>query len=405
MSQNSKITCQLQNQLKKTSNFHLKAVYNNVYGLHIVADKKFHVGECVLKDTMELKLNKFLERKDLIRMYAAMQKYYYKSFTVKEAEDYPRIKKEATALSNQSRMNFSMETLIATLSAIRLNSIPFNNESVAIFYLISKVSHSCSPNSCLILKGSTTYLIAIRPIQKGDQLTICYTAYSNTSVNDILFWSRQLRMKYLKKNHFFTCKCQKCTNDLLIDNDVVLRCSMDCLGSTLYRQDINKWGCQKCSKLHKNNKESQYIEMYQVLLKATKYLSKQNLSIANEKLIPKFKFLMLLSSKYMGDNWITFQSRLLYMTYCVNHTVQDHGITILDVMSVIQFLKYKGKSIHPVKAFLALSKVLSFVNMYKFPITAEIERAKKVLSLYIDASGFSFHMMHSMMSRSLHQCK
>jgi hypothetical protein len=55
-------------------------------------------------------------------------------------------------------------------------------------------------------------LVAIRPIKKGQEMTITYT--------DLVTQSTSNRRKSLEEDYFFLCSCQRCTADSGYDKEV-----------------------------------------------------------------------------------------------------------------------------------------------------------------------------------------
>lgn len=72
-----------------------------------------------------------------------------------------------------------------------------------VFEIICRINHSCRPNSCAFwnedLKMETVH--AIRPIKKGEEVTIVYGGYG----------PRQERRAWHKATHKFDCTCESCS--------------------------------------------------------------------------------------------------------------------------------------------------------------------------------------------------
>lgn len=77
---------------------------------------------------------------------------------------------------------------------------------VAMFDILSRFNHSCSPNvEHYIDDDEITYCVTTRRINKGEQLFINYVSTTE--------WKRpEDRQKYLKKVWNFQCRCQVCLN-------------------------------------------------------------------------------------------------------------------------------------------------------------------------------------------------
>jgi hypothetical protein len=80
------------------------------------------------------------------------------------------------------------------------------NSNSALFYVASKMTHSCRPNCCYTSKSTEGHLVyyAVQPITEGDLLTFSYIedTYASTS---------QRRSKLVLSKDF-RCMCIKCTS-------------------------------------------------------------------------------------------------------------------------------------------------------------------------------------------------
>ena len=73
----------------------------------------------------------------------------------------------------------------------------------------SVLNHSCQPNAATIYFGTTLVLKAIKPIKRGEEITICYVD---------LEMDRIERQKLLKNSFYFECQCIRCeSNDFEVD--------------------------------------------------------------------------------------------------------------------------------------------------------------------------------------------
>jgi len=82
--------------------------------------------------------------------------------------------------------------------------------SMVMFDVISACNHSCDPNaevSTVSEKGEVT-LYSLRPIQRGEEITICYGKAS-------LRWlPARCRRRALRKDWHFECACEKCKAEI-----------------------------------------------------------------------------------------------------------------------------------------------------------------------------------------------
>jgi len=107
-----------------------------------------------------------------------------------------------------TRINQLIETLFQRMDDL---SGPFLNcEGSGLYTLSSQINHSCVPNAEIRFPYNNNRLVvkAIDSINPGDEITICY-------LNECMqYRSRHSRVKYLKENYFFTCKCRKCESQI-----------------------------------------------------------------------------------------------------------------------------------------------------------------------------------------------
>lgn len=84
----------------------------------------------------------------------------------------------------------------------------FKRMVLRIYELISRVNHSCRPNAMVSWHPTQNrgYLRALRPIAAGAEITICYNAAENTSLQ-----ARRPRREALKERWDFDCGCEECS--------------------------------------------------------------------------------------------------------------------------------------------------------------------------------------------------
>lgn len=106
------------------------------------------------------------------------------------------------------------------MGIIKTNGIPLgaDSEQGGIFARTSRINHACKPNARYIWRPDIgkELVFAIRPIAKGDEITVCYLAE---------YACKKTRQKMLQKRFNFTCRCPTCeyTSELhTIEQDEML---------------------------------------------------------------------------------------------------------------------------------------------------------------------------------------
>ena len=86
-----------------------------------------------------------------------------------------------------------------------ITSNMFNlNDHMAVFLKISRINHSCKPNSYYNFYDGTMNVFAARDIEPNEELTITY-------LDD--FQTKEERQKHLKENYGFECHCELCARN------------------------------------------------------------------------------------------------------------------------------------------------------------------------------------------------
>lgn len=157
-------------------------------------------------------------RKSYLRLYSRKFKELAQS---SEEDSWPSYDLESTDEETSTdgeksaRMTDSFRRGSAPLPKVLLdkwstNSFHLNHGTQAVFSFTSHLEHSCSP-TCKVVwceEEQTLSLVAVRPLKKGDQITICYK-YEIISHLPV-----QERQWYLKENYGFDCSCFRCYLDL-----------------------------------------------------------------------------------------------------------------------------------------------------------------------------------------------
>lgn len=251
--------------------------YRNDLGRVLIATKNYNIGDIVLKE------------KPLV-VYKSLRELFYKvtnelsskdkdllyDMHHRDFQDNPPMFEECKNLMNESLnvidndllnnflntsgismndihkilhiSNFNSHKFIGSDSGYRESTIDDEPNRTALFYLGSKVAHSCEPNCIYTSKlidgtnNSDDFLayIAIRPIKVGDIISFSY-------INPIE--STEVRRTLLRRSKDFFCECQKCID---YDYNSGLRCKVN--GCKGYKYMIKphltsegKWHCQLCS--------------------------------------------------------------------------------------------------------------------------------------------------------------
>ena len=118
---------------------------------------------------------------------------------------------------------------------------------------MSTLNHSCIPNCSTIFNPDHSLTIrAIRPILKGEELTLSYSP---------MFAGRLERQRMFRKNWFFECSCLRCMDitDLgtHFDTHLCSSCASNVLPVTLHEESA--WKCKNCG-LTSSPKEIQDLE-------------------------------------------------------------------------------------------------------------------------------------------------
>ena len=97
-----------------------------------------------------------------------------------------------------------------SLGIFYTNDMNYIQDSAALFPLMARANHSCSPNADFVTRPdlNSQTLIAIKKIGKGEPVTVSYLPSSGEG-SDI----KSVRQKYLSFWYLFTCQCSLCLLD------------------------------------------------------------------------------------------------------------------------------------------------------------------------------------------------
>eukprot|EP00667_Euglena_gracilis_P007224 EG_transcript_7294 len=116
--------------------------------------------------------------------------------------------REVLELEEFRRRDVTAEKMIDFLLILRCNvhMIGDGTKTSALFYLGSKVTHSCDPNCMALAHGIQLAYRAIRPIKKGEPITFSYISGWD------LWKSTPARRALLQDQRFFQCCCLRCVS-------------------------------------------------------------------------------------------------------------------------------------------------------------------------------------------------
>ncbi|XP_074078949.1 histone-lysine N-methyltransferase SMYD3 isoform X2 [Macrotis lagotis] len=108
---------------------------------------------------------------------------------------------------------------------------------VGLYPSMSLLNHSCDPNCVIVFEGPNLFLRAVRNIQLGEELTICYL--------DVLMPTVE-RQKQLKEQYCFDCDCPLCQTqardaDMLAGEEQAWKEVQGSLGKVEDLQSQEKW--------------------------------------------------------------------------------------------------------------------------------------------------------------------
>ncbi|KAL0631918.1 hypothetical protein Q9L58_009203 [Maublancomyces gigas] len=83
--------------------------------------------------------------------------------------------------------------------------VPHLPEFIGMFLVCARLNHSCSPSACLSWNTTLSQQVvyAIKDIQPGEEITTTYLGS--------LLAPRDVRQRFLRQLHYFTCLCEACS--------------------------------------------------------------------------------------------------------------------------------------------------------------------------------------------------
>lgn len=184
---------------------------------------------------------------------------------------------------NQKHQNFLDEFMRKQMEIIVTNSfglVDINENEIGsgIFPLSSFFNHSCAPNVSRITVDNKLVFIATRPIEKNQQLLVCYRS-------NFLGFNKRDRKKELRRSYRFECSCEACFNDYpKLDNMVASDSSFTEPPSTIASVESAKLEFKmNCDYINSHNKSFPNYEICTLLNRNQNLLA----SIAEVASVPR----------------------------------------------------------------------------------------------------------------------
>lgn len=103
-------------------------------------------------------------------------------------------------------VNFKL--ILHVFSLLEVNSFGVANAKsqirvgTGLYYPTNLLDHSCDPNAIAVFRDRKQFIIAIKPIKKGDPVNISYI--------DQAIESAEERKFVLARDYYFSCVCSRC---------------------------------------------------------------------------------------------------------------------------------------------------------------------------------------------------
>ncbi|XP_053533095.1 histone-lysine N-methyltransferase SMYD1a isoform X2 [Ictalurus punctatus] len=132
-------------------------------------------------------------------------------------EDLKQLKVDVDNFQNYWQGNsrqYSTDYVSHIFGVINCNAFTLSDQrglqavGVGLFPNLCLVNHDCWPNCTVILNHGRIELRALETIPEGAELTVSYVDFLNVSKD---------RQKLLKKQYYFDCKCEHCSNGIKDD--------------------------------------------------------------------------------------------------------------------------------------------------------------------------------------------
>ena len=165
----------------------VQRVENKGYGL--VATQGFQTGQLITKERVLIKVYRSKQTSSEFLTANQVKDIFQQSARLPQ-----RQLKRLKGLSCCSEGN-------NIVNIFKKNCITVDDCSFGVYLTISRINHSCSPNS-VGSTGDTKEIRALRPIMKGEEITLSYIINYWDSQ-----WNRCLELNYWR----FKCQCEVCS--------------------------------------------------------------------------------------------------------------------------------------------------------------------------------------------------
>ncbi|XP_029085031.1 histone-lysine N-methyltransferase SMYD3 isoform X3 [Monodon monoceros] len=105
------------------------------------------------------------------------------------------------SLQESNEVNVGIPVLQVICNSFTICNAEMQEVGVGLYPSMSLLNHSCDPNCSIVFNGPHLLLRAVRDIEAGEELTICYL--------DMLMTSEE-RRKQLRDQYCFDCDCLRC---------------------------------------------------------------------------------------------------------------------------------------------------------------------------------------------------
>ena len=174
-------------------------------GIGMIALKRFQVGDLIVRETPLINMPKKVFDNPQMDM---IERWLDRKINSLSSEG----RREFYDLSDCRSLDNGNKT---TLGIFFTNCMTFLDDDTALFPIMARVNHSCTPRAEFVTNRSKSNqdLIAVTDINPGEEITLSYLSSSEEG-SEIT----SKRMDYLRRQYAFQCVCQTCRN---VDQDNV----------------------------------------------------------------------------------------------------------------------------------------------------------------------------------------
>jgi SET and MYND domain-containing protein len=157
----------------------------------------------------------------------------YNDFSEQKLDDFEILARGMDLIMEKEHSRTLMDRIIL-LCKSSCNSMTISEPEYPIgaglFINLSKLNHSCVPNTVIVMSGTKASLRALQPIKQGEEL---YFSYIQPNV-------KKNRQQELLSRYFFDCMCEWCQSSM--EPTELLKCPQ-CHG----RVSFHNWKCMDCA--------------------------------------------------------------------------------------------------------------------------------------------------------------